>query len=103
MIHYHVWFTLKPNIKEPEGLAIVRAFMSELTDRGAIAHVRLLRNLGDAPKSKLPRFHALFEFADDQQMDLAFAAQRTEGIHVGAHGRLLASVGEMQVEVFKEL
>ncbi len=100
MIHYHVWFTLKPAVDEAEGLAVARSFLNELAGRGAVGRSLLLRNTGEAPKSRLPRYHALFEFADDQQMERAFAAQRAEGIHACAHGRLVA---EMQVEVFREV
>lgn len=103
MTHYHVWFTLKPAVTEADGLAVARDFIKEITDRGAVARALLLRNSGEAPKSKLPRYHALFEFTDDAQMDRAFAAKRTEGIHAGPHGRLIESIGEMQVEVFREV
>jgi hypothetical protein len=102
MIHYHVWFTLKSELEESEGLATARAFIGELTARGA-AKAKLLRNLGEAPKSRLPRYHALFEFADNAQMEQAFAAKRAEGIHTGAHGRLMRVIGEMQVEIFSEV
>lgn len=35
MIHYHVWFTLKPEVSEAAGLAIAREFVAELTARAA--------------------------------------------------------------------
>jgi hypothetical protein len=103
MIHYHFWFTLKPAIPEADGLATARSFIKEVTDRGDAARALLLRNSGEAPKSRLPRYHALFEFVDDVQMERAFAAKRTEGIHAGPHGRLMEAIDGRQVEVFREV
>jgi hypothetical protein len=103
MIHYHVWFTLKSGIDESAGLAVARSFLTELAEQGAAARSLLLCNTGEAPKSRLPRYHALFEFTDEQQMERAFAAKRSEGIHAGLHGRLMEAIGEMQVEVFREV
>jgi hypothetical protein len=103
MIHYHVWFSLKPAVSEEAGLATARAFIAELTSRGGVARALLLKNTGEAPKSLLPRYHALFEFTDDAQMDATFAAKRSEGIHHGPHGRLIESVSEFKVEIFREV
>lgn len=103
MIHYHVWFALKPEMTETEGLAALRAFIAELTQRGHLARATVLKNSGAAPKSKLLPYHALFEFADDAQMDAAFATKRTDGIHTGPHGALMAAVAAFHVEVFREL
>jgi len=103
MIHYHVWFTLKPGVSEEAGLALARAFVAELTGKGGVARATILKNTGEAPKSRLPRYHALFEFKDDAQMDATFAAKRAEGIHGGPHGGLIASVSEFKVEVFREV
>lgn len=103
MIHYHVWFTLKPGIAETDGLAVARDFLNEINRSGAAARSLLLRNTGEAPKSRLPRYHALFEFADEPQMERAFAAKRAEGIHAGPHGRLIEAIDGMQVEVFREV
>lgn len=103
MIHYHVWFTLKPEVSEAAGLAIAREFVAELTARGGVARATILKNTGEAPKSRLPRYHALFEFRDDAQMDATFAAKRAEGIHGGPHGRMIAAVAEFKVEVFREV
>ena len=102
MIHYHVWFSLKPEVSEAEGLQLARAFIDELKGKGVLSRGTVLKNTGSPPKSRLARYHALFEFADDAQMDSAFTGKRADGIHHGPHGRLLDSVAEFHVEVFRE-
>ncbi len=103
MIHYHVWFTLKPAIAEETGLAVAREFMTELRSTGRAQRCTLLKNSGEPPKSRLHRYHALFEFTDDAQMAAAFGSQRERGIHTGAHGGLIDSVEQFHVEVFREV
>ncbi len=103
MIHYHVWFSLKPEVGEEEGLRLAHAVVAELKGRGVLSRGVVLKNMGSPPKSRLARYHALFEFADDAQMTLAFAGKREEGIRQGPHGRLMESVSEFHVEVFKEV
>lgn len=103
MIHYHVWFSLKPGVREDEGLTLVRTFIAELTSEGLLARGCLLKNTGEPPRSRLPRYHALFEFADDAKMDAAFSGQRQRGIHTGTHGRIVEAVAEFHVEVFREI
>ena len=103
MIHYHVWFSLKPEMSEEEGLRFAKSFIEELRSQGKLARGILLKNTGEAPKSRLLRFHALFEFKDDEQMTAAFADKRKEGIHAGPHGKLMEAVSEFRVEVFREV
>ena len=103
MIHYHVWFSLKPGIDEREGLSVVRTFLNDLFRAGEISGFHLLENSGKPPKTRLLPFHALIEFRSDAQFGAAFAAQAEKGIHNGAHGRVLARVAEFQIEVFKEI
>ena len=103
MIHYHVWFSLKSGTDEREGLSVFQTFLNDLLRAGDISGFRLLENNGRPPKTKLLPFHALIEFRDDAQFGAAFAAQAKKGIHDGAHGRVLASVAEFQIEVFKEI
>ena len=102
MTHYHVWFSLKPEVGEAEGLAFARAFIAELLAGGKLARGLVLKNSGDPAKSRLPPYHALFEFRDDEQMNAAFAAKRVTGIHAGPHGQLMASIAEFRVEIFRE-
>ena len=103
MIHYHVWFSLKPGSDAREGLSAVHSFLNDLLRAGEISGFHLLENRGRPPKSKLQPFHAMIEFRDDAQFGAAFAAQAKKGIHDGAHGRVLSSVAEFQIEVFKEI
>jgi hypothetical protein len=53
-------------------------------------------------ESRLLPYHALFEFSDDDQMTAAFAGKRKEEIHGGPHGKLIESVSEFRVEIFRE-
>ena len=103
MIHYNVWFSFKAGIDEAEGLAVVHAYLNELHSAGGIAGFQLLRNTGDAAKTKLLPLQALIEFRDDTQFSAAFAAQAARGIHTGFHGRVMSLVGAFQIEVFKQL
>jgi hypothetical protein len=103
MIHYHVWFSLKPEVSEVNGLRFAHAFIDELKGRGVLLRGAVLKNTGSPPKSRLARYHAMFEFRDDEQMASAFAGKRSEGIHHGPHGQLMEVVSEFHVEVFKEV
>ena len=102
MIHYHVWFSLKPEVSEADGLSFAHAFIGELSTQGKLVRGLVLKNTGEPPKTQLLRYHALFEFSSDEQMNAAFANKRKEGIHAGPHGKLMASVAEFRVEVFRE-
>ena len=103
MIHYHVWFDLKPGVPEAAGLAAVGRFLQGLAAAGEAEGYQLLRNRGGPPRSRLPRFHALIEFASDAQLDAAMKAQAGRGIHVGLHGDVVAVVTGFHVEIFAAL
>lgn len=103
MIHYHIWFSLKEGVSEEATLATTRAFIQELTTAGNLARGMVLKNTGEAPKSRLLRYHGLFEFNDDDQMNAAFDGKRREGIHAGPHGKLMEAVAEFRVEIFREV
>lgn len=103
MIHYDVWFSLKPGVGEAEALGLVRAFIEELSAQGNLSRGIVLKNTGEPPKSRLLPYQAVFEFRDDDQMTAAFAGKRKEGIHAGPHGKLIESVAEFRVEVFREI
>ncbi|GAB5559523.1 MAG: hypothetical protein SynsKO_11700 [Synoicihabitans sp.] len=100
-IHYHVWFHFKPEIGDLAGLEIANRFLAEMRGRGVRS--RLMKNRGDAAKSKLDRFHASFEFDTQEQMNAAFEKKTNEGIHTGPHGELIRAVGAFHVEVFDDL
>jgi hypothetical protein len=101
MIHYNVWFTLKEGIAEEEGLAVVDGFLRELGAAGEVSSYRLLRNTSEGGRTKLPKYHALIEFADDDALSLAMRNQASRGIHAGGHGKVISVVGEFRVEIFR--
>jgi hypothetical protein len=103
MIHYHVWFSIRSGLEEEEALAIVRTFLAELETEGEIAGFHLLRNSGAVGKTKMLPFQAVILFRDDTQFGAAFSAQTQRGIHTGWHGRVMAAVGEFQIEVFRPI
>ena len=103
MLHYHVWFNLKVGVAEDAGLDIVRDYLTDLSVSGECHGFQLLRNLGTAPRSKLPAFHALVEFADKAALDAAMKHQAQRGIHQGGHGRIVDVVCDFHVEIFDRL
>ena len=103
MIHYNVWFSFRGNVSETEGLAVIRAFLSELQVARGIAGFQLLKNSGDAGKTKMLPYQALIEFRDDAQFAAAFSTQATRGIHAGLHGQVMSLISDFQIEVFRRL
>lgn len=103
MIHYHVWFDLKPHVNEAEGLAVVERFLARLTDDAEAARFQLLRNRGAAPRSKLSRYHALIEFESDEHLAAAMRQQAARGIHAGLHGAVIDVVTNFHVEIFSAI
>src|SRR5437868_13745302 len=103
MIHYNVWFTLKQNVVEADGLGAVRSFLTELKAVKEIAEFHLLRNSAEPPKTILLRYQAQVEFSDTAQFSTTFAALRASDIHEGPHGAMLAMIAEFHVEVFAEV
>ena len=100
MLHYHVWFNLKPGVSEQAGLEAVSGYLSLLGEAGEASGFQLLRNFGRPPRSKLPAYHALVEFADVDALDAAMKKQAQRGIHVGGHGRVVDVVCDFHVEIF---
>lgn len=103
MVHYHVWFDLKPHVVEADGIAIVRRFLARLTIDAEAADFQLLRNKGGPPRSKLGRYHALIQFSDDAQLSAAMRRQAERGIHNGLHGDVIEVVTNFHVEIFAPL
>ena len=103
MVHYHVWFNLRPGVQESEGLATVARFLRMTCELDEATTFQLLRNKGASPKSILPRYHALIQFADDAQLEVAMRNQAARGIHAGLHGDVVAIVTDFRVEVFSML
>ncbi|HVU15286.1 MAG TPA: DUF6614 family protein [Candidatus Didemnitutus sp.] len=103
MLHYHVWFNLKPGVAEEAGLRVVREFLTELGRAGESKGFQLLRNFGRPPRSKLPVYHALIEFSDPAALDAAMKNQAQRGIHAGGHGRVIDVVCDFHVEIFTSI
>jgi hypothetical protein len=100
MIHYHVWFNLKPEVPEPEGLSVVARFLKKLCAVDEAASFQVFRNKGSAPRSRLSRYHALVQFVDDIQLADAMKKQAARGIHSGLHGEVIDVVTDFHVEIF---
>lgn len=103
MIHYHVWFNLKTGVTEGKGLPTVERFLANLCGDGEANTFKLLRNNGEAPRSKLPHYHALIEFADQAQLGDAMKRQRERGIHADLHGEIIDIVTDFHVEIFTHI
>ncbi|MCF3650934.1 DUF6614 family protein [Synoicihabitans lomoniglobus] len=103
MLHYPVWFDLKPGVEEASGLGTVREFLASLTQTEEANAFRLLRNTGERPRTPLPRYHALVEFTDQAALDIAMKAQATRGIFHGFHGAVVDVVSNFHVEIFDAL
>jgi len=54
MIHYHVWFNLKPGVPVQSGLKTVSDFLSELAGAGEASTFQLLKNTGAPPNRNSP-------------------------------------------------
>jgi len=101
MIHYNVWFALKDGVTEEGGLAAVDGFLRELCAAGEVSAYRLLKNTSEGGRTKLPKYHAIIEFADDAALSQAMKNQAARGIHAGGHGRIIGVVSEFRVEIFR--
>ena len=87
MIHYNVWFTLKDDVPEQRGLAVADGFLRELCSAGEVSTYRLLKNASEGSRTKLPRYQAIIEFADEAALSQAMKNQAARGIHTGGTGR----------------
>lgn len=103
MVHYHVWFNLKPDLAEAPSLAVVSHFLTALCEADEAATFQLLKNKGEPPRSKLPRYHALVQFADDAKLGAAMRNQAACGVHIGLHGQVVDVVTDFHVEIFSEI
>ena len=91
---YHVWFNLKPGVRDTEFTDALAGYMEHLRALGAVESHRLMRRkLGLAPPG-LGEFHLMIETRDMAQLESAFArvASRTEPTEAAHHGvnRLVA-------------
>jgi hypothetical protein len=103
MIHYHVWFNLKETVSEASGLAMITRFLKKVCSEDDAASFQLLSNKGRPPRSKLARYHALIQFADDAHLGRAMKKQTELGLHSGGHGEVMDVVTDFHVEIFSLL
>ena len=103
MLHYYVWFDLKPAIVEPDAIRVVQRFLSELLAERKIAAFRVLKNTATKPDTVLASYAALIEFNDDAHFAAAFDDLRRIGIHTGPHGEIIEIVADFNADVFQEL
>ena len=103
MLHYHVWFNLRPEVTESSGLAVVQRFLADLCEIDETQSFHILRNHGESPRSKLPRYHALVIFRDEEHFSTAMKNQAARGIHTGPHGAVVDVVTGFHVEIFTSI
>jgi hypothetical protein len=101
MVHYNVWFALKEGVDERAGLETFERFLGGLRGQGEVSGYRLLKNTSEGARTKLPRYQAIIEFADDAALALAMRNQAARGIHNGAHGEIVGIVSDFRVEIFR--
>ena len=87
---YHVWFNLKPGVRDVELCDRVNGYLDHLQNGGRIERFRITRRkLGFGPPS-LGEFHVTIETRDLAQLDEAFlhVAHRggeVEGLHAAVN------------------
>ncbi len=79
MDHYHVWFDLRPGVKDMDFARAFAAFMAQLKARGVIAEGRLTRRKLGLGHPALGEFHAVMTVRDLAQLDAAFAVVAGRG------------------------
>ncbi len=74
---YHIWFNLKPGVRDLDFVASARAYLDRLREGGHLVSYRLARcKLGLAPP-QLREWHIAIDFANLTQMDAAFGQVST--------------------------
>jgi len=69
---YHIWFNLKPGVRDLDFVASARAYLDHLKEGGHLAGYRVTRcKLGLAPP-QLREWHVTLDFENLTQMDDAF-------------------------------
>jgi hypothetical protein len=84
---YHIWFNLKPGVRDTEFVASARTYLDYLKERGDLAGYRITRcKLGLAPP-QLREWHITLDFDNMSQMDGAFGrvSARTDPVESFHH------------------
>jgi hypothetical protein len=84
---YHIWFNLKPGVRDLEFAESAQAYLGHLKEAKDIASFRIMRRkLGLAPP-QLPEWHITLDFQNMAQMDQAFSrvSSRTDPVESFHH------------------
>jgi hypothetical protein len=84
---YHIWFNLKPGVRDLEFVESAQAYLSHLKEGKHIASFRITRRkLGLGPP-QLPEWHITVDFQNMAQMDQAFGrvSSRTDPVESFHH------------------
>lgn len=90
---YHIWFDLKPGVRDLDFVASARAYLDHLEAEGRLASYRITRcKLGLAPP-QLREWHITLDFENLTQLDTAFVAVSTradpvEGFHRAVNSKV---------------
>lgn len=100
---YHVWFNLKPGVRDMEFARHLKSFLSHLEGEGRIAGFRLTRcKLGLRP-SELREFHLMIETKDLTQLDAAFtSAASREGLVERLHAAVNQSATDVMFALYRD-
>jgi hypothetical protein len=100
---YHIWFNLKPGMRDTELSDRLGAYLGHLKEQGLIVGWRLTRRkLGLGPR-ELGEFHATVEIRDMQQLDRAFTHVASRGEPVeGLHFAVNSMVGDAVFALYRD-
>ncbi len=93
MDHYHIWFDLKPGVKDMDFARSLARYMDHLKQHGLIEGWHLTRRkLGFGPRD-LGEFHAVMATKNLAQLDEAFAhvasrREPVEGVHFDVNSQV---------------
>ena len=87
---YHVWFDLKPGVRDVALVAGVQKYLGYLKSEGMIENFRLTRRKLGLGRAGLGEFHVIIETRDLAQLDGAFRGvssrrEPVEGFHFGTN------------------
>jgi hypothetical protein len=100
---YHIWFNLRPGVRDTELCEALAAYLGALQVRGAIAGYRLTRRkLGLGP-ADLGEFHVVIEVDGLAQLDRAFTtvAERSNPIE-GLHAAVNRQIGDFRAALYRD-
>jgi Family of unknown function (DUF6614) len=100
---YHIWFNLKPGVRDLEFAESAQVYLNRLKDANHIASYRITRcKLGLAPP-QLREWHITLDFATMAQMDDAFGlvSSRTEPVE-GFHHAVNSKVQDVFFALYRD-